>query len=121
HGLNRRSVRAGLHLVAAEGAVLESDKPGRIRRETDICGELALKHLSREKKLVTFFLVTNTIGDGRAAHGSCQLGNEVANLIRMRHQHDFRRSLRQELLQASCERVRRVRGESWGLQGVDLG
>ena len=112
HGLDRRGARAGFGLVAAESSVLESHKPGGIAGETDVGGELALEHLPGEEQLVAFFLIANAVADDGATHGGRELGNEIAHLIGVRHEHEPRLLVGDELFERSRRRRRGCRGRA---------
>ena len=47
----------------------------------------ALKHLAGEDELAAFVLESDAVADDRSAHGGRELGNEVAHLVGVRHQH----------------------------------
>ncbi len=72
-------------------------------RETHVGNKLALKYLAREGQLAAFVLVADGVGDGGGAERSREFGNEIAHLIRVRHEHEFHGMLREEILERVCE------------------
>ncbi len=108
------------HLVAPECAVLEGRKIRRIAGKRNIGGELALEHLAGEQQLAAFVLVADGVADERAVQRGGKLGSEVAHLVGVRHQHQSRLLLLDELLERRDEAVGSVGLQLCRLQVVDL-
>ena len=121
HGLYRRRARSGFYFVSAECPVLESHKPGSAPGKAYVGSQLALKHLAGKEQLLPFFLVADAVADYRASHGSGQLGDEIAHLVGVRHEHQLWLPGRKELLERGGERVGRVALQLRGFYGIHLG
>ena len=67
--------------------------------------------VARKDQLFAFLLVADAVGDRGALHGGRQLGDEIAHLVGVRHQHHFWLPGSDELFQRSGKGVWCVRFE----------
>src|SRR5438552_6895514 len=111
-GFHRCGTRARFDLIPAKRAILKRHEPRRITSKAHIGGQFALEHLAGKNQLIAVFLIANAVADYGSLHGSSQLGNKIAHLIGMRHEHQLRLYRFEELLQPGSKRVRRIRVES---------
>ena len=88
--------------------------------EADVGGELALEHLAGEEQLAVFVLEADAVADDGASHGGGELGDEVAHLIGVRHQHQLRLLRGEELFERGGEGIGRVGLELRRFDRIDL-
>src|SRR6202030_2449099 len=105
HGFDRSRTGTGLSLVSAESAILKGGEPGSLGCEAHVGREFSLKHLAGEDELFAFVLETDAVADYGASQSRRQLGDEVAHLIRVRHQHQLWLPRTDELLERCNEGV----------------
>ncbi len=81
--------------------------------------QLALKELPNERGSAAFSADSDHIADEHLAEARCEFGGEIANLIRVRKQHERWLGLADKLLEGGRESVGRVVVEKIVVEGID--
>src|ERR1700693_2591531 len=95
--------------VRAKGARLKGSEPGCGALKGDVGRGLALKHLAHENQLAAFVAITNAIANHSFAKPGGKVGREVANLIRVREQHQIGLGGVDDLRESNTVSIRSVR------------
>src|SRR6185312_16149593 len=112
---------AGFSFVATKSASLECNKVRRGTGKGNVGGELALEHLAGEDQLVTIFAEANGVTNKRALKRRGELGSKVAHLVGVRHQHQSRLFLVDEVFESGDNTIRLVPGQLGRVDHGDLG
>jgi len=99
---------------------LEGDEARAVAGEAHVGDEFSLKHLAREEQLAGFGAESDDVADAVVCR-RWRAWHEVADLIGMRHQHQFCGMLFEELLQGIGECVGSVGLEPGRLDGIYFG